>query len=238
LWYYGIPTLFEYNQFMTPAYYLMMTRILSRPQDHQMRSVIVLTKPNPRYLQSLGVRFLLTDFLLADPSAALVQSETIQPASGLTLHLYELKNANLATYSPTKAVVVSNAEETIERLMQADFDYTAAVVTDRPLPDNLVPASSSCLNAGKDRVTVSAVSPGTSVLLLPLQYSHCLELKVLEARGARVKPKLVRLNLLQAGLVFTGSVRAEIRFANGPFRNPFGRIEDYMDLKNLLNTRH
>ncbi len=232
LWYFAIPTLFEYNQFMTPAYYLMMTRMLTRPQDRQIRSVIVLTKPNLPYLRSLGVRFLLTDFPLAAPGATLVQTEAIQPAGGLTLYLHELADPNLATYSPTRIVVAPSAQETVERLQRADFDFTTEAVADSPLPENLVKATSSHLNTHKDRLIVEAGSPGTSVLLLPLQYSHCLELDVLSADGP--KPRLVRLNGMQTGLVFTGSIRAELRFANGPFRNSFGRIEDYRDMRKLL----
>ena len=69
LWYFGIPSLFEYNQYMTPSYFMMMTRMLARPQDLQHRSVIVLSKPNPPYLRSLGVRYLITDFVLSEPGA-------------------------------------------------------------------------------------------------------------------------------------------------------------------------
>jgi hypothetical protein len=38
LWRYNIPTLYQFNQFMTPAYYLMLSRFLSRPEDRQMRA--------------------------------------------------------------------------------------------------------------------------------------------------------------------------------------------------------
>jgi len=232
LWYYEIPTLFEYNQFMTPTYYLLMTRTMNRPNDRQIRSVLVLTKPNLGMLQSLGVRFLLTDFPIADDRVSLVQDEVIEPSSALVLHLYELKNPNLATYSPSKMRIATSARDTIEALNHEEFDFTREAIADQPLPENLVPASSSEMRMCKDRMVVKAASSGTSVLLLPLQYSHCLELKT-KVRAEGQEPRLVRLNLMQAGLVFSGSVHVDIRFANGPLRNPFGRLEDYWDLKRL-----
>jgi len=45
--------------------------------------------------------------------------------------------------------------------------------------------------------------------------------------------RLVRLNLLQTGLVFSGSIQTRLRFASGPFRNPYGRLRDYLDMKAL-----
>jgi hypothetical protein len=236
LWYFEIPTLFEYNQYMTPPYYLMMTRMLARPQDRQIRAVIVLTKPNLGYLRSLGVRFLITDYVLSEPGATLVQSDVIN--KDVTLYLYELENANLATYSPTQVTVVSSAEETIARIQRDGFDFAAEAIADSPLPADLVQATESKMHVRRGRFVVQASSPGTSVLLLPLQYSHCLELKVVQAASDGPAPKLVRLNVMQAGLVFTGSIRAEIRFANGPFRNQFGRIEDYLDFKKLMTTNN
>ena len=164
-----------------------------------------------------------------------VQSDAF--GKDITLNLYELDNPNLATYSPTKITVASTAEETIARLQRDDFDFAAEAVADAPLPVYLVKATTSEMHVRRDRFVVQAASPGTSVLLLPLQYSHCLELKVLHPTTEGPAPKLIRLNLMQAGLVFTGSIRAEIRFANGPFRNQFGRIDDYLDFKRLMTTR-
>ncbi len=41
LWKYNIPTLIEYSQLITPSFYLMASRLLARPTDQQMRSIMV-----------------------------------------------------------------------------------------------------------------------------------------------------------------------------------------------------
>src|SRR5205085_104650 len=150
-----------------------------------------------------------------------------------TVHLYELDEPNLATYSPTKIGLIASAREMVEQLQRVDFDFQTEAVSDSPLPTDLVRVSGSTMNTVKDRILIEATSSGTSVLLLPLQYSHCLELRDLQQDERMPKPNLVRLNVMQAGLVFTGSAKVEIRFANGAFRNQFGRLEDYQDMKKM-----
>src|SRR5262249_25231041 len=39
LWWYRIPTLFQYSALITPPYYLLLTDFLSRPSDKQVRNV-------------------------------------------------------------------------------------------------------------------------------------------------------------------------------------------------------
>ncbi len=239
-WSFGIPTLYEYNQFMTPSYYAAISRLLSRPQDKQLRSVIVMTRPRPAYLRSLGIRFLVTDFLepawasevspVSQSGIRLVQSYQI-PNSHRVYHLYELGDPNLSCYSPTRLRVVSTAQESLAQLEQPGFDFHSEALVTVPLPGPLVPAKKVRLTMHKGHALIEATSPGTSLLLLPVQYSHCLELEPLQQ--AEDEPRLVRVNLLQAGLLFSGSLQVRLRFANGPFRNPYGRILDYLDMKAL-----
>ena len=120
MWYHGIPTLFEYNQFMTPSYYAAVTRLLCRPGDKQVRTVINATRPNFAYLRSLGIRFVISDEVYpADKSVAshspppgpqLVQTLKVGDKS---IHLYELDRPNLGDYSPTQVSVMSTAQDTL-----------------------------------------------------------------------------------------------------------------------------
>jgi hypothetical protein len=232
LWYFGIPTLFEYNTLMTPSYYLLMSRMLARPEDKQLRVVIILTRPHLNYLRSLGVRFLITDFPLSGVGVRQRGAQQL-PGTRLTFYLSELDEPNLATYSPTKITVSDSAADILARLRRDDFDFRAEAVADRALPNNLVKAQTVRLTFEKDRLVVEGTSSGTSVLLLPLQFSHCLHLTELAPAAGSDRPQLLRLNLMQTGLLFSGSVRAAIRFAYGPFHSPYGRIWDYMDMKKL-----
>jgi hypothetical protein len=231
LWAFGIPTLHEYNQLMTPAYYATVSRLLARPEDHQMRSVIVLTRPDLPYLRSLGVRFIITDFPVTEPGATLV--ETLPVADSEALRLYELSRPNLATYSPTKVSVAADAAALLARLEAPGFDYTEEAIAFEALPPGLEHAARSRLRFEKDRCVIEAESHGRSLLLLPLQFSHCLELEVRSSSVPAEAPRLVRLNLMQAGLLCSGAVEVALRFRSGPFDNPYGRLQDYRDMKNV-----
>ena len=46
LWYYRMPTLFEYNQFLSPIFHALIKRALQRPPIAHQRNITILTYPN------------------------------------------------------------------------------------------------------------------------------------------------------------------------------------------------
>ena len=72
---------------------------------------------------------------------------------------------------------------------------------------------------------VSGRSDGTSLVVLPLQYSNCLR-----ARDGRAR--LVRANLIMTGVIFSGAVDTDIFFDYGVF-SPGCRRADFADMKQL-----
>jgi hypothetical protein len=282
LWNFDIPTLSMWSHHRPPVFHLMMSRFLGRSCDRHIRGVMVLTKINVDYLQSLGVRFVITDFLVNDRCLKLVQtmsiadeskrsmkkegwrgykplwnkdlpierswggaianrnipaernwSDTFRPgARVLTLHLYELPNPNLGAYSPIRCIIATDASQTVEK-MKKNFDYTRDVVVEDQISSDLVQAISSSIMFVKGGLRIKAESPGVSLLLLPVQYSHCQQVKVLESSAADMKPRIVRANLLQTGLLFKGKIDLELSSRYGPFVNQFCRINDFEDMKRL-----
>jgi hypothetical protein len=229
LWRYDIPTLFEYNQLITPTFHLMITRKLARPGDQQVRNVVVLSKVDVDYLASIGVRFVIADNEEPLQQGAKLR-ESIELADGAAVRLFEIDRPNLGDYSPTQVILARDAAEAVS-LLDDDFDYRRSVVLHAPWPDSLVAAGFSELRPERNGLRLKASSRATSLLLLPLQYSHCLDLDVVRGDAARVR--LVRANLMQAAVVFSGDVELLLSFRYGPFANPYGRIADYLDVKRL-----
>jgi hypothetical protein len=92
----------------------------------------------------------------------------------------------------------------------------------------LVTGSSSELRVFRDRLVVTAESAGASLLVLPLEFSHCLELKVTSGEPVR----LLRANINQAALLLSGRVISEIRYRYSPWH--FGcRLRDIEDARSL-----
>lgn len=232
LWYYNIPSLFEYSPFITPAFYLVMRTFLAKPEDHQLRNVMTLRQIEPRILRALGVRYFITDLPVTVDAHLRAH---IDGVGSLSLFLYELDNVNLGNFSPTGVVHATSAGEMLLELSKPDFDAAKTVVTEVPLPSGLVPASPGKLLVEPGRLRLSANSEGTSVLILPLEYSHCLDVEMVRDGVAPIM--LFRANLLQAGILFSGDLDVVLRYFTGPFHNSGCRLEDARDIERLNFSR-
>jgi len=244
LWKYNIPTLIEYSSLISPFSYLMASRLLMRPSDKQLRSITVYSKLNLNYLKSLGVRFLITDFSLIGKISLKTQKIFLRrtlTSKNVNLYLYELKNANLGHYSPTVERLANNINDIFKYMAQIDrneFDFENEFVIDKTISHELVKASSSQLFVNQEGMTVKAQSKGTSIILLPLQFSRCLQLQSnSKSPLPTLTPRIMRVNIMQTGLLFTGIIEAKLQYKYGPFHNSFCRIKDYQDMKKLDISR-
>ena len=225
LHYFGIPGFFQYGSTMTPAFYAFTSRLLADPRDQQMRSVSVLRRYEPKLLGMLGVRFVVTD---APIIGAMLQSQ-VQRGS-LTLYLYKVPETNVGNYSPTHLLAANNASEILIRLAQPSFEPKRDLIGDVPGGGGgLVGTSESGVVFDGVSLRVTASSKGRSVLLLPLEYSRCLDVRARTGRS----PQLFRADLLLTGIVFSMTLDAEVRLREGPFVDPTCRLRDLRDLLRL-----
>jgi hypothetical protein len=223
LWMMGIPTLEEYSQLVSPQFYYAVTRGLGQPDDGSSgRNRVRVTVPRVPLLRAMGVRFVLTAAANA-PLFRDVPACRLVPGRDAHLLLYELAQPNIGNYSPTLTMVSRSAQETVSLLTASWFDPEQQVVLTELPGGALVPASSASLRFVDGGVRVTATSPGRSLLVLPLQYSHALRLRA-DAAGAR----LMRANLAQTALVFDRRVDAFITLEFG-FGRVAGRERDLAD---------
>jgi hypothetical protein len=113
----------------------------------------------------------------------------------------------------------------LEKMGSSAFDYRNDVVVSEDLSEPLVPVRELSLSFERGRARVQAISDGTSLALLPLQYSHCLHL-------SDPKSRLVRADLAMAGLVFNGHLDTVITDDFGLF-TPSCRALDNADISQL-----
>ena len=222
LWYYGIPTLQEYSQYLTPPSYLLYSRLLSRPTDRQIRNLVVFTEPRIDLLQALGIRFVVSDRNLPSP-ARLVISQPSGP--GVTLYLFELPAPNLGNLSPTKVFVAENASAAIAAISKSDLKRT--VIAGEALPAGLVPADSATFSYSSEGARVVSNSAGKSVLVLPLQFSRCLNIEGASAKRAKV----FRANLVETGILFEGGLELRLSLRVGPFLGAGCRLADMLEMR-------
>ena len=72
-------------------------------------------------------------------------------------------------------------------------------------------------------------SDGRSILLVPLDRRRCLEATALDGE----KPILVRANLVETGILFSGRLDIRLSLQTGPFLNPACRLRDFFDARTL-----
>jgi hypothetical protein len=82
LWEMDIPTLEENNHLVTPPFYYLFSRNLSRPQDFQSRNWTLCTKANPNLMAALGTRMIVADQQLDGPRAKKVEVDPETRTSG------------------------------------------------------------------------------------------------------------------------------------------------------------
>jgi len=231
LWKFSIPTFEEYGQWVSRQSFALMRALLAGPADTFHPSFLRVYRLDIALLQALGVRYLITDIDVSRPEAVLVMTETVAP--GETIRLYEFPRPNLATYSPTIVIESREFPQTIELLSQNAKLLASHVVLTRAVRPPLVPAKSAIMRAEPDGVRITAESDGRSLLLVPIQFSHCLSLSTIATNPSSATPRLMRANLIQTALEFDRRVDAVIELRFGLFSAGRCRKADAADLDAL-----
>jgi hypothetical protein len=227
LWYFDIPTLIADNQFSSPFLHVVNSRLLSDPSQKHVRQLTTITRFEPRLLASLGVRFVITGRPLPNHTPYHRLAVIPEHPDQWTLYLYELPDANVAGRWAVNPEKVETTRQAMLRMIDPAGEYDAAVY--ESLPKQLVVGSSSRIRVFRDRLVIEAESPGTSLLVLPVEFSHCFDVNVSGPAHARY----LRANINQGAFLFSGSLRAEMRYRYAPwhFSCRFRDIEDARRLK-------
>jgi hypothetical protein len=232
LWYYNLPTLFEYSQTMSPAFYRAVTYLLARRDDKQMRNVLVLRQIDPFSLALLGVRYVLTDAPQPAPLRLLATETTF---SSEMVYLYEVPGANLGLSGALEVTRVGSFERALTAIANRAFDpeRTALLIeqdNEEAIPTPLTRVVAASVRIVPGGMAVSARSDGAALLVLPVEFSWCL-IVTSHLPGA---PRLVRVNGLETGLLFSHRVEVTVQYFTGPFKNAYCRLRDAQEFTKLL----
>jgi hypothetical protein len=83
------------------------------------------------------------------------------------------------------------------------------------------------------RARFTAESDGTSLVVLPVGYSKCVEMRGV-SRAPDTRAQMLRADGALVGILFSGSVDVILQQNVGPFSNSTGRFADYCDFKSFL----
>jgi hypothetical protein len=230
LWYYQIPTLFEYNQFLSPAFHVLIKRTLQRPALLHVRNVTIFSHANDRVLKLLGVRYLI---MPQEKSSMGVQHVT-EEVAGQPWGLFELSAPNLATYSPTSVEIRRSLASSFDLVTDDRVDLAKTAVVGEEIGGPLTPVEASSLSISNGDLHVVARSSGRSLLIVPVEFSRCMELRDERAGLGGSQARLVRVDGILTGVVFERDLDAVLAFRIGPLHNPTCRWQDYQELQKML----
>lgn len=239
MWSHGIPTIFSYNQLMSPFYYAFATSAFSVDEDQQQRSVLVLTQPNIQALSLIGGKYILSDYLLESDLLKLAFQFPTAPSEKFKLQhvftesfknflLYEVKESNLGSFSPTQPILSTSAKETLEIILDQGFDPSIEIIVHQPIEGTFEAADEVTFAFKNNQARVVVKSDAQSIINLPITFSNCL--KVEHIIG---KAKIIRANLFQTALISHGNSETSFAYRNGPLLNSSCRLDDWDDARNL-----
>jgi hypothetical protein len=236
LWVDAVPTINEYSQLVTPQAMYFIHQLFKRNVSNDLNWFLPwINSGNAsfavlfRTFRALGVRYIggyeplhipdIKDF----PSANFPRRQPGNPPGLWVIH--EISDVNIGDYSPTEITTARSAAEIVAYLSNTNFDLVRQAVLSIEVHDRLVPARDMKLSVIRGGLHVSGRSDGTSLVLLPRQFSNCLR-----AHDSRVR--LVRANLIMTGVIFSGALDTNISFDFGIF-SPGCRRADLADTKQL-----
>lgn len=215
-----VPVANEFGHWTSPLTFIFLRSFFGRNDDViAVKAMFPLRSYNERIAKLIGVRIVVTDAPNIEGGTLLYETR----AGIADLRVYRVSGVNLGQFSPTQSTNVSRAAEVIEALSSPSFNPEREVLVEEQLPLDLVPGRLvSVTTEYGPKLVVKAESAGTSILVLPFEYSYCLQLNVPKSQSARLLP----VNLQQVGLLFNANVRAEISYRFGPLDDPHCRQRD------------
>jgi hypothetical protein len=182
-------------------------------------------------MAALGARVILTDYEMSDPRLTRIAEQ--RNMDGIPLLVYEISDPNLGDYSPTEVLRLGSAAEIVAEMSKPDFPFRSrAIISPGESVPELTTAERGELFFERGGFRVRAASKGWSLIVLPVQFSNALE--VIAATGADTdKVRLLRVNLLQTGVLFHGDIHVKIAHRFGIFRGVGGRLADIRDWAGL-----
>jgi hypothetical protein len=243
LWQDDIPTLFDFtSRLRTPVKYAFERYFLYSDDIGRSWRVHV----DLRVLSAIGVRFIITDFPISGPKLRLELTIPTPPSAqqlipvslptlrSFQLYLYELEDVNLGQFSPTEVSQKEDASSVLAALADTASDLSHTVFGVVPVSGPLRKADMESVTIIRDGYRIRASSEGLSMLLLPFEFSHCLNVV---DRTAGPAPRVFRADLLLTGVLFDRRLDSDIVFRAGPGFGALCRLQD-LDDANRIRLRN
>ena len=229
-----IPLLNDYSHNMTPYAYKFYEAFFFDSAITQRRNHFIFSMKNLDLYSLLGVKFFVAKSggswqnVVSSQSSVIASSRAINDES-----IIELKSVNVGDYSPTTVYIAKTMAETFRIMTLNDFSTSKDVVLKRDLDAKLVPVNKSRLTIINGDLLVEAESNGVSLIVLPLEFSSCLNFSQNSDSSNFLGAQLA--DGLLTAVVFDKNLDLNIKFRSGLFGNSGCRLEDLKNFREFAS---
>jgi len=229
-----IPLLNDYSHNMTPYAYKFYEAFFFDSAITQRRNHFIFSMKNLDLYSLLGVKFFVAKSggswqnVVFSQSGLIASSRAINDES-----IIELKNVNVGDYSPTTVFIAKTMAKTFRIMRLNDFSTSTDVVLKRDLDAKLVPVNKSRLTIINGDLLVEAESNGVSLIILPLEFSSCLNFSQNSDSSNFLGAQLA--DGLLTAVVFDKNLDLNIKFRSGLFGNSGCRLEDLKNFREFAS---
>jgi len=199
-----VPTISTYSHLASPQYMRAMSAWFAGGKRY-VRLWSVFEELDVDIARLLGVRFVVSERPLVDADMVTYLKHSDRG------YVYEITDPNLGNFSPTRVRVVQSESQALELVSAERFDVRRDVIVSRDLGD-LTPVSSSSFSASRGVITISVMTSGQSLVVLPIEYSSCMS--VISADGPA---EVLRVNNLLTGVLVSRSGQYVVDVRNYPY---------------------
>ena len=220
-----IPMLNDYSHNLSPLAYRLQREFFWDGRFEQRRNGFKFGATNLHVYELLGIKYLtalkplrfkVSNFSLLD------DSEVNNKYFEKNFEIVELKDPNIGNYSPTNITVVANLETVYKEIKLLDLKQNLILFSDPKI--NLEPARASKVTVVDGDIRVVASSGGDSVLVLPFEFSSCINFEENSENSNFIRAELA--NGLLTAVFFSKTLDLTISYRLGLFENQDCRLKD------------
>lgn len=233
LWFNDIPTIDEYSAWTSVPLTGYFAYMFADDDTRQTENYLLVYRLNYEALRAMGVRFIISDRSIDDARYRLRRKMAWGDA--LPLYLYEVDDPNLGNFTPTNVIHIADTKGTVKRLLAGDLRLDRDIIVHDPLDDqgSFVPAQASALRFEPGAIHVTGESEGKSILLLPVQFSRCLNVRPASPGTVAQNVRLVRANIVHTALVFEKQADVRLTFDFNILGDTACRFADLADYERM-----
>ncbi len=220
-----IPMLNDYSHNLSPLAYRFQREFFWDGRFEQRRNSFKFGATNLQVYELLGIKYLAAWKPLrfkVSSFSRLDRSEFRRDYFWKNYEVVELKEPNLGNYSPTNFTVVANLESVYKNLKLLDLKQNIVLFSDPKM--SLKPAQESKLTVVDGDLRFVAKSAGDSVLVLPFEFSSCINFEENSEKSNFIRAELA--NGLLTAVFFSKNLDLTISYRLGLFENQDCRLKD------------